>query len=62
VDGVVVMTLDEHSLREKLAGRRVEWLWRGGEWQWLAGSGVIRKRRLRRFEWYRLGCGSGSIG
>eukprot|EP00161_Ancyromonas_sigmoides_P016258 TRINITY_DN4334_c1_g1_i4.p1 TRINITY_DN4334_c1_g1~~TRINITY_DN4334_c1_g1_i4.p1 ORF type:complete len:178 (+),score=10.33 TRINITY_DN4334_c1_g1_i4:194-727(+) len=62
VDGVVVMTLDEHSLREKLAGRRVEWLVWHGEWQWPGGSGVIRKRRSRPFDWYRLGCGSGSIG
>jgi hypothetical protein len=32
------------------------------EWQWQGGSGVIRQRRSRRFEWYRLQFGSGSIG
>jgi hypothetical protein len=44
-----------------------QWLWKrgarwDGEWQWLGGSGTIRKRRARRFEWYRLGGGSGCIG
>jgi hypothetical protein len=37
------------------------WQWRK-EWQWLGGSGTVGKRRSGRFEWYRLECGSGSIG
>jgi hypothetical protein len=32
------------------------------EWQWLGGCGGSRFARSRRFEWCRLGCGSGSIG
>jgi hypothetical protein len=32
------------------------------EWQWQGGSCVIRKRRSRRFKWYQIECGSGSIG
>jgi hypothetical protein len=35
---------------------------RNGEWRWLGGSGINRKRRSVRFEWYKLECGSGSIG
>jgi hypothetical protein len=35
--------------------------WRG-EWQWLGGSGINRRGRSMRFEWYRLESGSGSIG
>jgi hypothetical protein len=32
------------------------------EWQWLGGSGTIRRRRSVRFEWWWLESGSGSIG
>jgi hypothetical protein len=38
-----------------------KWLWRGGEWQWLDGSGLIRCAGTGRFEWYQSGSGSGSI-
>jgi hypothetical protein len=52
--------LDRHRL---IVGARVRLrLWRGNGWQWLRGSGVIRKRGSGRFEWYRLERGSGSIG
>jgi hypothetical protein len=37
-------------------------VWLDGEWQWLGGSGFIRKRRSVRFEWWWFECGSGSIG
>jgi hypothetical protein len=49
-----------------------KWWWLGGsvdtgiawqgEWQWRGGSGTIRKRRLRRFEWYQIEGGRGGIG
>jgi hypothetical protein len=32
-----------------------------GEWQWLCGSGTIRKRESRRVEWCKNECASGSI-
>jgi hypothetical protein len=32
-----------------------------GEWQWQFDSGVIRKRRSRRVEWYQLESVGGSI-
>jgi hypothetical protein len=32
-----------------------------GEWQWQFDSGIIRKRRSVRFEWYKLESVSGSI-
>jgi hypothetical protein len=35
---------------------------RHGEWQWLGGSGVIRKVTSRRFEWHASHHSSGSIG
>jgi hypothetical protein len=34
---------------------------RAGGWQWLGGSGLVRKSRLMRFEWYQIQCGSGRI-
>ena len=36
--------------------------WGVNGFQWLGGSGVNRKRGSRRFEWYQLQRGSGSIG
>jgi hypothetical protein len=42
--------------RSCFGGRR----WHG-EWQWLGGSGTNRRSGSRRFEWYRLERGSGSI-
>jgi hypothetical protein len=32
------------------------------EWQWLGKSGTVRRSRSRRFEWWWLEGGSGSIG
>jgi hypothetical protein len=34
----------------------------GREWQWQCGSGISRRGRSWRFEWYRWQCDSGSIG
>jgi hypothetical protein len=36
------------------------WRW-DGEWQWQFDSGVVGQRRSRRFEWWWLERGSGSI-
>jgi hypothetical protein len=47
---------------KKLQWRMAMRIMDGKGWQWLGGSGGSRFVRSRRFEWYRLGCGSGSIG
>jgi hypothetical protein len=32
------------------------------EWQWMGGSGIVGFVRSGRFGWYRVQCGSDSIG
>jgi hypothetical protein len=61
-DDTVIRKREVEVPETRMVPETVEYSVRGREWQWLGGSGINGERRSRRFEWWWLEGGSGSIG